>query len=128
MADKSPAEIAVEAAEKAFEAAMPPMPAGPGFPAARVTDPHLCPLVDPALTPHVGLLVGPPGVANVLIGGLPAAPAPGNLVACTGTVQDATLKGSTKVYVGGQMLARMGDQTLHGGVITAGCPTVLVGG
>ncbi|MCC6456784.1 MAG: PAAR domain-containing protein [Caldilineaceae bacterium] len=28
----------------------------------------------------------------------------------------------------GKPAARMGDMTAHGGVITAGCPTVLIGG
>jgi len=28
----------------------------------------------------------------------------------------------------GQPAARMGDPTSHGGVITVGCPTVLIGG
>jgi uncharacterized Zn-binding protein involved in type VI secretion len=29
--------------------------------------------------------------------------------------------------IGGLFAARMGDQTAHGGVIIAGCPTVLIG-
>jgi len=32
------------------------------------------------------------------------------------------------VMVGGLPAARMGDSTSHGGVITLGCPTVLIGG
>ncbi|MBN2007535.1 MAG: PAAR domain-containing protein [Anaerolineae bacterium] len=28
----------------------------------------------------------------------------------------------------GKPAARMGDQTAHGGIITGGCPTVLIGG
>jgi hypothetical protein len=35
--------------------------------------------------------------------------------------------GSTGVMIGGKPAARMGDFTAHGGVITLGCPTVLVG-
>lgn len=35
--------------------------------------------------------------------------------------------GSTGVLIGGKPAARMGDPTAHGGVIVAGCPTVLIG-
>jgi uncharacterized Zn-binding protein involved in type VI secretion len=38
------------------------------------------------------------------------------------------IKGSATVMVGGLPAARMGDSTSHGGVITLGCPTVLIGG
>jgi uncharacterized Zn-binding protein involved in type VI secretion len=38
------------------------------------------------------------------------------------------IKGSATVMVGGMPAARMGDSTSHGGVITLGCPTVLIGG
>ena len=34
--------------------------------------------------------------------------------------------GSSKVMIGGMPAARMGDQTAHGGVITLGCPTVII--
>ena len=30
--------------------------------------------------------------------------------------------------IGGKPAARMGDSTAHGGTITAGCPTVMIGG
>lgn len=35
--------------------------------------------------------------------------------------------GSPTVFIGGKMAARMGDPTAHGGVITVGFPTVLIG-
>lgn len=35
--------------------------------------------------------------------------------------------GSSTVLVDGLPAARMGDQTAHGGVIVAGCPTVMMG-
>jgi uncharacterized Zn-binding protein involved in type VI secretion len=35
--------------------------------------------------------------------------------------------GSTTVLIGGMPAARLGDQTVHGGVITVGAPTVIVG-
>jgi uncharacterized Zn-binding protein involved in type VI secretion len=69
-----------------------------GKPAARATDMHTCPMVDPGPKPHVG---GPilQGSVTVLIAGLAAARV-GDQAACTGP-PDA---------------------------IAAGCPTVLIGG
>ena len=69
-----------------------------GQPTARVSDMHTCPMVDPGPKLHVG---GPifEGSATVIVAGLPA--------------------------------ARMGDKATCTGppdVISAGCPTVLIGG
>ena len=64
---------------------------------------------------------------TVIIGGSFAAPGAGNPLTCA-SVPDATAMGSTTVLVGGRPLVRMGDMTLHGGMIAAGCPTVLIGG
>jgi len=94
-------------------------------PAARVGDMHVCPMVD-GLKPHVGGPVMPPGVPTVLIGGMPAAPV-GNMCTCVGP-PDTIVMGSSTVLIGGKPAARMGDSTAHGGSITAGCPTVLIGG
>jgi uncharacterized Zn-binding protein involved in type VI secretion len=118
---KSPEEIAVEEAKKAFEAALPP--AGPKL-AARITDLHLCPLVD-GVKPHVG---GPVAVGcpTVIIGGMAAARV-GDMVTCAGP-PDAVAVGSMTVMIGGMAAARFMDQTVHGGVITTGFPTVIIGG
>ena len=45
---KTPEELAQEAAQAAFDSALSavPVPAGPGFPAARIGDNHICPMVD----------------------------------------------------------------------------------
>jgi uncharacterized Zn-binding protein involved in type VI secretion len=94
-------------------------------PAARVGDMHTCPLSD-GPKPHVGGPIMPPGVPTVLIGGMPAATATG-MASCAGP-PDVIVKGSTTVLIGGKPAARMGDQTAHGGVITLGCMTVLIGG
>jgi uncharacterized Zn-binding protein involved in type VI secretion len=91
--------------------------------AARVGDMHICPLVDAAA--HVGGPVMPPGTPTVMIGGMPAATL-GNLCTCTGP-PDSIVMGSQTVFIGGKPAARMGDTTAHGGQITAGCPTVLIG-
>jgi hypothetical protein len=37
------------------------------------------------------------------------------------------MMGSPTVLIGNMMAARMGDPTMHGGVITIGCPTVMIG-
>jgi uncharacterized Zn-binding protein involved in type VI secretion len=97
-------------------------------PAARVTDMHVCPMVTPGLPPipHVGGPIMPPGVPQVLIGGLPAAVV-GGMCTCVGP-PDSIAKGSATVLIGGMPAARMGDSTAHGGTIVLGCPTVIIGG
>jgi len=92
--------------------------------AARVSDMHTCPMSSP--NPHVGGVVLPAGCPTVLIGGLPAARM-GDLCACPGP-PNAIVKGSATVLIGGLPAARMGDPTAHGGAITGGCATVIIGG
>ena len=96
-----------------------------GQPAARLTDMHTCPMTTGPV-PHVGGPIVGPGVPTVLIGGMPAAVV-GDMVTCVGP-PDTISKGSTTVLIGGKPAARMGDQTAHGGVITLGAVTVLIGG
>lgn len=95
-------------------------------PAARVSDSHTCPMINPGGAPHVGGPVTGPAVPTVLIGGLPAAVV-GDMCACAGP-PDSIIKGSATVLLGGKPAARMGDQTAHGGVIVQGAPTVQIGG
>ncbi len=94
-------------------------------PAARITDMHTCPMVNPGPVPHVGGPILPPGSPSVLIGGMPAARV-GDMAVCTGP-PDTIIRGSGTVLIGGMPAARMGDATAHGGVIVAGCPTVIIG-
>jgi uncharacterized Zn-binding protein involved in type VI secretion len=75
--------------------------------------------------PHVGGPILPAGVQDVFLAGMPAAVV-GTMCACAGPV-DAIVSGSATVFIGGKPAARMGDATMHGGVITAGAPTVLIG-
>jgi uncharacterized Zn-binding protein involved in type VI secretion len=93
-------------------------------PAARITDMHTCPQVELVIISHVGgpILMGDP---TVLIGGLPAA-RQGDPLMCSGPT-DMIVKGALRVFIGGRPVARMGDPTAHGGIIVAGCPTVIVG-
>lgn len=95
-----------------------------GTPAARVGDMHTCPMVT-GTVPHVGGPIMPPGCPTVLVGGQPAARV-GEMATCTGP-PDSIAIGSSSVLIGGQPAARQGDSTAHGGVITVGCPTVLIG-
>ena len=87
---------------------------------------HTCPLVSPGPVPHVGGPILPPCVPTVLIGFMPAAVV-GNPCVCVGP-PDSIAKGSMTVMIGNRPAARMGDMTVHGGVIVVGCPTVLIGG
>jgi uncharacterized Zn-binding protein involved in type VI secretion len=96
--------------------------------AARITDLHTCPMQTPAVPPipHVGGPISGPGCPTVLIGSLPAA-CMGDTCVCVGP-PDSIAKGSSTVLIGGKPAARQGDSTVHGGVITLGLPTVLIGG
>ena len=95
-----------------------------GKPAARVGDMHVCPMSD-GPKPHVGGPVLPPGCISVLIGGQPAARL-GDMCICVGP-PDTIAIGSSGVLIGGKPAARLGDMCAHGGAITIGCPTVLIG-
>lgn len=95
-----------------------------GQAAARITDMHNCPMVT-GTVPHVGGPILPPGASTVLIGGMPAARV-GDMAVCTGP-PDVIVAGSSSVLIGGMPAARMGDSTAHGGFITAGDFTVLIG-
>lgn len=99
-----------------------------GFPAARVTDMHACPMVTPGVPPipHVGGPIIPPCAVTVLIGKLPAARVTDRAV-CVGP-PDVIVKGSMTVLISKLPAARILDMTAHGGVIVAGMPTVLIGG
>lgn len=95
-------------------------------PAARIGDMHTCPMATPGTPPipHVG---GPVtlGAATVLIGMMPAARM-GDMCTCVGP-PDTIAKGSPTVLIENMMAARVGDLTMHGGVISVGCPTVMIG-
>ena len=95
-------------------------------PAARLGDMHTCPMATPGTPPipHVG---GPVtlGCPTVLIGFMPAARV-GDVATCVGP-PDAIAMGSLTVFIGGMPAAHLGDATVHGGIITVGFPTVMIG-
>lgn len=61
----------------------------------------------------------------MMIGFMPAARV-GDMAVCVGP-PDTIAKGSPTVKIEGMMAARVGDLTMHGGSITLGCPTVMIG-
>jgi uncharacterized Zn-binding protein involved in type VI secretion len=94
-------------------------------PAARVTDLHTCPKVEPGPVPHVGGPVLPAGEPTVLIGFMPSA-RKGDMLVCVGP-PDTIAQGEPSVQIGNKDAARLGDSTDHGGVLVLGCPTVIIG-
>ncbi len=96
------------------------------FPAARIGDMHVCPMVTPGTppVPHVG---GPVtmGCPTVMIGFMPAARV-GDLATCVGP-PDVIAMGSMTVMIGFMPAARIGDLTVHGGTVAVGFPQVLIG-
>lgn len=94
-------------------------------PAARVTDLHVCPKIEPGPVPHVGGPILPGGEPTVLIGFMPAA-REGDMAVCVGP-PDTISKGESSVLIGNKPAARLGDSMQHGGTIVLGCPTVLIG-
>lgn len=97
-----------------------------GKPAARVGDMHVCPMLEPDTgTPHEGGVIKEPGNLMVLIGGKAAAVL-GDACTCPG-LPNTIIGGSTGVFIGGKPAARRGDSCAHGGVITEGLESVLIG-
>ncbi len=94
------------------------------FPAARVTDMHVCPEVIKGAppVPHVGGPIVKPN-PQVLIGYLPAATATATAV-CVGP-PDTITKGSATVLCGNLPQARVMDSCAHGGMVVLGSFTSL---
>ena len=116
-------EAAQKASKKAFKAATAPLAGSPKL-AARLTDNHVCPLVN-GIVPHVGGPITGPGVPTVLIGGQPAAVVQ-DVATCVGP-PDKVVSGSQSVKIGGKSAVRILDPTDHGGIVVQGFPTVLIG-
>lgn len=90
--------------------------------AARVTD----------VSTHGGTIVGP-GVATVMIGGMPAAVATDQHICVLpppGHVPTASMfpTGSATVMIGGKPALRVGDVCICGAGAMVGAPTVMIGG
>jgi uncharacterized Zn-binding protein involved in type VI secretion len=96
-----------------------------GKPAARLSDYHLCPMVDPGPKPHIGGPILPACSTNIFIGNLPAARVSDKALCIA--PPDTIIQGSPTVFFNSLMAARMGDMTAHGGVIIMGQLNVLIG-
>jgi uncharacterized Zn-binding protein involved in type VI secretion len=95
------------------------------FPASRIGDPHVCPMVT-GIIPHVGGPIVSPGAPTVLIGGMVAATV-GSTCTCVGP-PDSVLMGSSTVLLCNKPAARITSNCAHGGMVVMGMPTVLIGG
>ena len=93
--------------------------------AARITDTHTCPMVT-GTVPHVGGLILFAGSPTVFINGVPAVRVGDNCL-CVGP-PDTVMAGSSSVKIENKPAARLGDLKVHGGTITSGSPTVIIGG
>ncbi len=94
-----------------------------GFPQARLTDIHTCPLTQGAPTPITG-----PGAPTVLVAGLPAARMTDLVPGVIPPAPHPIAKGSMTVLIMNLPAARLTDLCSGGGAITLGAPTVLTGG
>lgn len=95
-----------------------------GGPAATIGSMHICPMCN-GTVPHVGGPVTGPGSPNVFINGKPAA-VMGDMCTCAGP-PDTIVQGEATVLINGKPAATVGCMTAHGGTITVGEPTVLIG-
>jgi uncharacterized Zn-binding protein involved in type VI secretion len=95
-----------------------------GKPAARVGDFHVCPKSSGARDHQGGPVLD--GCNTVLIGARPAALV-GARCACNAAT-DTIVRGSATVLMGGRPAVRIGDATAHGGVVSHGEVSVLIGG
>ena len=91
--------------------------------AARISDHHVCPKVEPGPVPHVGGPVAA-GEATVIIGNMPAA-RQGDKAVCVGP-PDSVASGEGSVLIGNKAAARLGDPMSHGGKIVADGPKATV--
>ncbi len=93
-------------------------------PAATISHMHTCPMYS-GTSPHTGGPIIGPGVPTVLIGGKPAA-VMGDQCTCSGP-PDVIVEGVSTVLIGGRPAATMGSKTGHGGEVSIGNTTVLIG-
>ncbi len=95
-----------------------------GRPVALLGHLHTCPKAEPGPVPHVGgPIIATQGFVRV--GGIPVATVDGTCL-CAGGGPDRITGGSSFVSIDGKPVARLGDKTEHGGVITQGQAYVLV--
>lgn len=93
-------------------------------PVATIGSIHVCPMCSGS-TPHVGGPITGPGSPNILVNNKPAA-LMGDMCTCVGP-PDVIVQGAPNVFFNGVPVVCQGDLTAHGGVITVGEPTVIIG-
>jgi len=102
------------------------------FPAARMTDTMLCPLVTPPPpppappAPHVGGPIMMVCAPTVIIGNMPAARLT-DMCLCMGFIPNPIVMGSPTVITFNMPQARIMDPNAHGGMVMTGFLTVIVG-
>lgn len=97
-----------------------------GFPASRLTDNHICPMITPGTPPipHVGGPILSPGALTVITVGLIQSHIT-DVCVCVGP-PDIVAQGSPTVIIGGLPATRITSSTAHGGMVVLGAPTVLI--
>jgi uncharacterized Zn-binding protein involved in type VI secretion len=97
--------------------------------AARITDPHTCPIVPPPpAPPHMpppGPIL-PPGAPHTKINGLPAARV-GDKAVCIAPAMDTVRGGLITVFIDGSPAARELDKTDVGNILPGASPNVKLG-
>ncbi|KAF0864219.1 PAAR domain-containing protein [Pseudomonas sp. LD120] len=88
-----------------------------GTPAARVSDPTVCPIPGHGANPIAS------GSADVLFDGLPSA-RQGDVAACGGALSGAL---SRTVFINGRPAATLGSLGSHGNMVIGGSGTVIIG-
>ncbi|MDX2267736.1 MAG: PAAR domain-containing protein [Bryobacter sp.] len=96
------------------------------FPASRLTDMHLCPMVTPGTPPipHVGGPITGPGAPTVITCGLVQSVIT-DMAVCVGP-PDTVVMGAVTVLAMGKPCTRITSSCAHGGAVILGAPTVLV--
>jgi uncharacterized Zn-binding protein involved in type VI secretion len=94
------------------------------FPASRVGDPHICPQAAP--NPHGGGAVKAPGSPDVKAGGEPSA-RHADMTPCAAGPPNSISIGAPGVIINKLLAARLNDATAHGGALSLGAATVLIG-
>lgn len=96
-----------------------------GNPVSRTTDLHTCPAFTGPV-PHVGGPIMPMPPPRVLVVGPPCARL-ADYAMCVGPL-DVVSQGASTVLALGLPITHLTAQTVHGGLVAMGAPTVLVGG
>ncbi len=96
------------------------------FPASRLTDLHICPMVTPGTPPipHVGGPILGPGAPTVITCGMVQSVITDKAM-CVGP-PDIVVMGAMTVLANNLPCSRITSQCAHGGQVVMGAPNVLV--